>query len=292
MTSPTAAGGSGSDHSSPNSPDRDPNGGVANPGLPVIIGPGTGVSGGIPGGNAVNTGTAAASAATNANPNAAAPNNNNGNGNMNRGNTGNGAGNNSIANPAATNTGATGTAPGARSTDSNSNTTNPNAVPARGSNATQPPAGGANTAPGGPASSEINRRTPAAGQNNGAGTGTNNGRLAQPVEPPVPARARVQAVQDDKGHPRNVAPPPVQRLPEKRVWVFQSEQEQLTCEIHELENLPSVCRRGSRCEFGCRRGGGIDLPRRAGPFVSPCPERGGGSSSRSDGGHFADRSTP
>ncbi|WP_009960185.1 hypothetical protein [Verrucomicrobium spinosum] len=175
MTSPTAAGGSGSDHSSPNSPDRDPNGGVANPGLPVIIGPGTGVSGGIPGGNAVNTGTAAASAATNANPNAAAPNNNNGNGNMNRGNTGNGAGNNSIANPAATNTGATGTAPGARSTDSNSNTTNPNAVPARGSNATQPPAGGANTAPGGPASSEINRRTPAAGQNNGAGTGTNNG---------------------------------------------------------------------------------------------------------------------
>ncbi|WP_038166080.1 hypothetical protein [Verrucomicrobium sp. BvORR106] len=141
MTTPGAAGSGGSDRSSRNSSDRDPNGGVANPGLPVIIGPGTGVSGGIPGENAVNAGNAAGSPVTNP-----------------------------VANPAATNTGATGTVPGARSTDFNSNTTNPNAVPAKGSNATQPTGGGANLTPGSPASNEINnRRTPAAGQ----GQGTN-----------------------------------------------------------------------------------------------------------------------
>lgn len=142
MTSPGAAGSGGSDRSGRTSSDRDPNGGVANPGLPVIIGPGTGVSGGIPGENAVNAGTAAGSTATNP-----------------------------VSNPAATNTGATGTAPGARSTDFNSNTTNPNAVPAKGSNATQPTGRGSNL-PGSPASNEINnRRTPATGQ----GQGTNAG---------------------------------------------------------------------------------------------------------------------
>lgn len=175
MTSPGAAGSGSNDRGSRSSSDRDSNGGVANPGLPVIIGPGTGVSGGIPGENAVNTGTAAGGTVTNTNPNATAPNNNNSNGNMNRGNTGNGAENNSVTNPAATNTGATGTVPGTRSTDINSNTTNPNAVPARGSNATQPTAGGANLTPGSPASNEINRRTPAAGQSTGTGSGANSG---------------------------------------------------------------------------------------------------------------------
>lgn len=138
MTSPGAAGTGSGDRGARRSTDRDPNGGVANPGLPVIIGPGTGVSGGIPGENAVNAGTAAGSAVTN---------------------------------PASTNTGATGTVPGARSTDFNTKTTNPNAVPARGTNATQPTAGGSNLTPGSPASNEINQRTPAPGQ----GTGTNSG---------------------------------------------------------------------------------------------------------------------
>lgn len=138
VTSPGAAGTESGDRGTRRSTDRDPHGGVANPGLPVIIGPGTGVSGGIPGENAVNAGTAAGSAVTN---------------------------------PASTNTGATGTVPGARSTDFNTKTTNPNAVPARGTNATQPTTGGSNLTPGSPASNEINQRNPAAGQ----GTGTNSG---------------------------------------------------------------------------------------------------------------------
>lgn len=151
MTSPGTTGGGASDRSSSQTDgNRDPRGGVADPGLPVIIGPGTGVSGGIPGENAVNTGNAAG--------NATMPSNNN------------------ITNPAATNTGATGNVPGAKSTETNSNTntTNPNAVPARGSNATQPTARGSNSTPGSPASDEINRRAPSAGQGTGTGPKSNS----------------------------------------------------------------------------------------------------------------------
>lgn len=140
MNSSGAATDGSNNRGSRSNTDRDR--GATDPGLPVIIGPGTGVSGGIPGESAVNSGTATGSA---------------------------------VINPTATNAGATGTAPGARSTDFNSKTTNPNAVPARGSNTTQPASGGSTQTPGNPASNEINRSTPAAGQNTGtraSGTST------------------------------------------------------------------------------------------------------------------------